>query len=279
MEKTSLPKYSVLMSLYIKEQPEYFRLAVDSMLNQTVAPDEILIVEDGPLTDELYVVLSEFKEKYPQVVDTIKLEKNCGLSFALNEGLKKCRNELVARMDTDDYSLSSRCEKQLEFFANNPNLSLLGTQTRYFKNTPDDAEDKIHYHPIGMTAIKKEIRRYSPFGHPTVMYKKSAVLACGGYDIELRRSQDYDLFSKMIAAGYDADNIDEALVLFRADDKMMERNKSKASCIARVAIQKKLYKLGECSLGDLLFIQLAMFISRMVPISVYSFIYKIVKGK
>ena len=275
----ALPKYSVLMSLYAKEKPDYFKLAVDSMLNQTVAPDEIVIVEDGPLTDDLYAVLNNYKEKYPQKIHTVRNEKNCGLAYSLNVGLAACRNELVARMDTDDYSLPNRCEEQLNRFKNDGELALLGTQTRYFKTNPNDAGEKIHYHPIGMDAIKKTVRRYSPFGHPTVMYKKSTVLACGGYDKELRRSQDYDLFSKMIATGNKADNIDEALVLFRADDKMMGRNKNKESCKNRILIQKRLYKRGECSLGDLLYIQFAMFVSQMIPVSLYSFVYKIVKGK
>ena len=97
------------MSLYKKENPEYLRIAIDSMLNQTVAPDEIVLVEDGPLTDELYAVLDD----YP-ILHRIKNEKNLGLGLALNIGLKECRNELVARMDTDDCSKPERCEKQLQ---------------------------------------------------------------------------------------------------------------------------------------------------------------------
>ena len=92
--------YSVLMSLYKKEHPEYLRLALDSMINQTVKPDEIVLVEDGPLTDELYAVVEEYKDYLTIVVN----KTNLGLGLALNEGLKACRNELVARMDTDDIS-------------------------------------------------------------------------------------------------------------------------------------------------------------------------------
>ncbi len=110
-------KYSVLMSLYKKEKPEYLRLALDSMLNQTVIPDEIVLVEDGPLTDELYAVLNE----YP-MLHRIKNDTNLGLGLALNVGLRECRNELVARMDTDDCSKPNRCEKQLERFLEKPYL-------------------------------------------------------------------------------------------------------------------------------------------------------------
>ena len=104
------------MSLYKKEHPEYLRLALDSMINQTVKPDEIVLVEDGPLTEELYAVLKEYKEKYPELLHVVVNKKNLGLGLALNVGLKACRNELVARMDTDDISKPDRCEKQLRFF-------------------------------------------------------------------------------------------------------------------------------------------------------------------
>ena len=99
-----MEKYSVLMSLYKKEKPEYLRTALDSMINQTVKPDEIILVEDGPLTDELYHVLKEYGEHLTRVAN----EKNMGLGLSLAKGLVLCRNELVARMDTDDISISNR---------------------------------------------------------------------------------------------------------------------------------------------------------------------------
>ena len=117
-----MEKYSVLMSLYVKEKPEYLRLAIDSMLNQTVIPDEIVIVEDGPLNDSLYSVLYEYEGK----ITRVRSEKNIGLGLALNVGLKACRNELVARMDTDDISKPDRCEKQLKRFEEKTELAIVG---------------------------------------------------------------------------------------------------------------------------------------------------------
>ncbi len=121
-----MEKYSVLMSLYKKEHPEYLRLALDSMLNQTVKPDEIVLVEDGPLTPELYAILDE----YP-MLHRVKNEKNLGLGLALNEGLKVCRNELVARMDTDDISKPDRCEKQLRRFEEKPELAIVADDENF----------------------------------------------------------------------------------------------------------------------------------------------------
>lgn len=126
-----MEKYSVLMSLYKKEHPEYLRLALDSMINQTVKPDEIVLVEDGPLTDELYQVVEEYKHYLKLVIN----EKNLGLGLALNEGLKECRNELVARMDTDDISKPNRCEKQLKRFEENPSLAIVGSHIDEFVGT------------------------------------------------------------------------------------------------------------------------------------------------
>ena len=128
-----MEKYSVLMSLYKKENPEYLRMALDSMINQSVMPDEIVLIEDGSLTVDLYLVLEEYKEKYPNLMNYYQNEKNLGLGRSLNIGLKICKNELVARMDTDDVSKADRCEKQLKRFEKNPVLSLVGSYIDEFE--------------------------------------------------------------------------------------------------------------------------------------------------
>lgn len=120
-------KYSVLMSLYKKENPGYLKSSIDSMLNQSVKPDEIVMVEDGPLTPELYAVL----DSYP-ILHRVRNKTNLGLGLALNAGLKECRNELVARMDTDDCSKPERCEKQLARFLEKPYLSIVGSHIDEF---------------------------------------------------------------------------------------------------------------------------------------------------
>ena len=104
-----MEKYSVLMSLYIKEKPEYLDQAVKSMVEQTLKPDEIVIVKDGKITSELQNVLNKYEKNHPGLLHIVGYENNCGLGFALNYGLEHCRNELVARMDTDDISKADRC--------------------------------------------------------------------------------------------------------------------------------------------------------------------------
>ena len=167
-----MEKYSVLMSLYKKEHPEYLCKALESMINQTVKPDEIVLVEDGPLTPELYAVVEDYKEHLTIVVN----EKNMGLGLALNEGLKACRNELVARMDTDDISKPDRCEKQLKRFEEKPELAIVGCHIDEFVGTPENIISQRRV-PTTSGAIFNYAKRRSAFNHPAVMYRKSAVLS------------------------------------------------------------------------------------------------------
>ena len=165
-----LEKYSVLMSLYIKEKPDNLRLAIQSMVDQTYAPDEIVIVKDGMITEELDSVLNDFSEKYPHLFNIVGYEKNRGLGVALNFGLGYCRNELVARMDTDDISLPDRCETQIKVFEKNPSFEIVGGDISEFV----DKEDNIVAYrrvPKDDEAIKEYLKIRCPFNHMTVMYK------------------------------------------------------------------------------------------------------------
>ena len=116
--------YSVLMSVYFKESPEYLRTSIESIRGQSASTNDFVVVCDGPLTSELDAVLEEEQEKFGSVLHVLRLEKNEGLGNALNKGLKLCKNELVARMDSDDISRPERCEKQIELFERYPEISL-----------------------------------------------------------------------------------------------------------------------------------------------------------
>lgn len=260
-------KYSVLMSLYKKEKPEYLRLAIDSMLNQTVPPDEIVMVEDGPLTDELYAVLDE----YP-MLHRVKNETNLGLGLALNVGLKKCRNELVARMDTDDCSKPERCEKQLLRFAEKPYLAIVGSHIDEFVG---DVSNVISQRVVPTTS--KEIydyaKRRSAFNHPAVMYSKTAVLDAGGY-ADLKRNQDVDLFGRMQFLGYKAENIDEALLWFRSSDELAKRRKSWQNTWSYIATIRKFWKMGYSSFVDYAMVGIAQTGMYLMPVKLQNFVYR-----
>lgn len=260
-------KYSVLMSLYKKENPEYLRIAIDSMLNQTVAPDEIVLVEDGPLTDELYAVLDE----YP-MLHRIKNETNLGLGLALNVGLKECRNELVARMDTDDCSKPERCEKQLQRFLEKPYLAIVGSHIdEFIGDTSNVISQRIV--PTTSEEIYKFAKKRSAFNHPTVMYSKTAVLENNGY-ANLKRNQDVDLFGRMQFKGYKAENIDEALLWFRSSDELAKRRKSWQNTWSYIVTIRKFWKMGYSSFTDYAIVGIAQTGMYLMPIKLQNYIYK-----
>lgn len=216
-----MEKYSVLMSLYKKEKPEYLRLAIDSMLNQTVKPDEIVLVEDGPLTDELYAVLDEYGDKLTRV----RNEKNLGLGLALNVGLKACRNELVARMDTDDISKPERCEVQLHYFEQHPETDIVGGDIAEFIGDKTNIIGKRMV-PQTNAEIREYMKKRCAFNHMSVMYKKTAVEAAGGYQ-DWFWNEDYYLWIRMWLNGAVFGNTGTVLVNVRTGEEMYQRRGGK----------------------------------------------------
>ena len=275
-----MEKYSVLMSVYAKVTSSELITSIDSMLDQTVPPDEFIVVWDGPVGEDLKEIVQQRSKQHPGVFTEIQLKENHGLAYALNQGLNKSRNDLIARMDSDDFSLPERCEKQLQRFDEVSDLVLLGTNIPFFKDDPDNILEIKRGYPIDTETIRKVLRRNDPFSHPTVMYKRSAVLSCGGYDPLLRRRQDYDLFSMMVVHHQmRAENLSEELLLFRADDDYKKRNKSKESCNNRIIIQKRILKRGDCSLLDYMYVWAAMTASKLIPDGLYGKMYSWIKGR
>lgn len=244
--------YSVLMSVYIKDNYEYVKMAIDSMLNQTVKPEQYVVVEDGEISSDIEELLAEYDKKYPALFTIVKIETNSGLANALNEGLKACRNELVARMDADDISLPERCEKELEMFRANPELAVCGCNIdEFFDDINDIRTSRIV--PSEYREIRKFMRRRQAFNHPSVMYKKTRVIKCGGYP-RLKRKEDFELFSKMINNGCYAMNISKSLYLYRADKGNYMRRKSLINVKSSIYVYWRHLKRGGCSIIDFLII-------------------------
>ena len=131
------------MSVYYKENPEWLDLAINSMLNQTILTNDFVIIKDGPLTNELDDVINKYLLKYPNLFNIVALEKNVGLGAALKIGVEKCKNEWIARMDSDDYSIPTRCEKQLKRIIENPNLDIVGSCIAEFEDNIDNLKTGI----------------------------------------------------------------------------------------------------------------------------------------
>lgn len=269
-----MEKYSVLMSVYAKVDAEALKLSVGSMVNQTYKPDQIIIVWDGPVGQELRDVVDGYSSQNLGMFTIVDVKDNHGLAYALNAGLKVARNDLVARMDSDDYSLPERCEKQVAEFEKRPDLVLLGTQIKFFKDSIDNILEQTRTFPTDVEEIRAAMPRKNVFSHPTVMFRKSVVLKCGGYNDELRRRQDYELFSKMIVHNkLEGGNLPDTLFLFRGDDEYKRRNRNAESCKNRIKVQKILYKRGDCSLSDYIYVLTAMTVTRLIPDKLYDFIY------
>lgn len=242
-------KYSILMSVYYKEQPDWLKMSIDSMLNQTVRADEFVIIKDGFLTPELDSVLCEYMDNYQELFKIIGLEKNVGLGPALAIGISNCSNELIARMDSDDYSLPERCELQLKVFENNPQLAAVGSYEIEFESSLDNIIS-THCVPETSKDIFNFMKRRCALLHPTVMYKKSAVLSCGNYH-DVRLYEDYDLFMRLIIQNKEkCYNIQKGLYYIRTSDQFFKRRGGWSYMKTVISFKKKQYKNRYISLKD-----------------------------
>lgn len=219
MEKTS-----VLMSLYNKEKPNYFETALKSVFEQTVAPDQVVLVLDGPIGSELSEIVKRFQNQYPSL-EVFPQETNQGLSAALNYGLEKCQNEIVFRMDTDDVCFQNRFERVLQVYKNNPDLEVVGSFATMIDE--DGNEIKGMTTPITQEEIYKNVWT-CPFIHPTVSFKKSALLRVGSYNPNSGpRQDDYELWFRCVEHGLKCKNINEPLLYYRFFKDSVARNNIK----------------------------------------------------
>ena len=269
--------YSVLMSVYEKDKPDELMKSIDSMLNQTVLCNQFVLVEDGTLNRDLEEVVDNYSKEYPDLFTVVKLDKNSGLAKALDIGLKECKNELVARMDADDISKPDRCEKLLKMFSVYPSLAIAGTNIDEFFDSPENCISQRRV-PSHYEDICKFIKTRSPFNHPTVMFKKSEVIKCGGYG-DMRFKQDYDLFSRMINNCCYARNIDESLLLFRSNKDNYKRRHSWKYCRSYIEVCYKNYERGYCSVLDLLYVICGQLFLFLAPMSVMKIVSDLVLRK
>lgn len=220
-EGSSSSPYSVLMSVYAKEQSSYLRESLTSMLTQTMAPDQIVVVEDGPLTTQLTATIKGFQKQYPDIFTIVPLSQNSGLGTALAQGILACRNEIVVRMDSDDYSFPQRVQKEIAAMERQQ-LDIVGSQIVEFIDSPDTPVSESNL-PCKQEDITAYSKRRNPFRHPSVAFRKTKVLLAGNYSKEYLYFEDWDLFNRMLAADCRAANIDEPLVAMRVSSNFYER--------------------------------------------------------
>ena len=267
-----IDNFSVLMSLYVKEKPENLRDSLNSVLNQTVKPTEIVIVKDGPLTEELEAVLNEYVEDEPSLYKIVPLEKNVGLGLALREGMVHCSNELVARMDTDDICRQDRFELQLKEFENDDTLDICGSHIEEFEETPEKIVAKRTV-PLTHDEIAKYQKKRDGFNHVSVMFKKSAVLKAGNYQSCMLMEDTY-LWVNMLLSGARCKNIDESLVFVRIGKDMFERRGGLSYYKKYKEGRKKVRKTGYISWWDYRFSLFVQFVVALMPNKLRGWVFK-----
>lgn len=233
-------KFSLLMSVYHKDSPSAFKEALDSLVNSVVGPDEVVLVEDGPLGDDLQSVISSFSNKLP--VKNVKLANNVGLGKALSIGLRECSYEWVARFDSDDICHPARFQTQVAVIQQHESIDIIGTAIAEFESSKDD----IHAYrkpPINHDEIVEYAKSRNPFNHMTVMYRKSKVLEAGNYQ-DNYLYEDYALWVRMINSGAITANVPKVLVYARAGNGMEIRRGGLKYAKSELSAQIEFYKLG-----------------------------------
>lgn len=264
-------KFSVLLSIYYKEKPLYLKEALNSVFNQTVQSQEIVLVKDGPLTDELDEIINNYVSQYPNL-KVISLPQNQGLGKALNEGLKHCRYDIVARMDTDDISKPDRFEKQIKIFEENPDIDVVGSWIDEFEGNTDNVIS-IRKLPEKHNDIFRYAKKRNPINHPVVMFRKQAVIDAGGYQHFLL-FEDYYLWVRMLLNGAKFYNIQESLLYFRFSSDMFKRRGGFNYACMEAKFQWRIHQLGFINLPKTVLNICIRFGTRIIPNSFRSWIYK-----
>ncbi len=263
--------FSVLMSVYIKEKPEYLDKALESVFSQTVKSNDVVLVEDGPVTKELEEIIKKYSDIYSEL-NVIRYEKNRGLGIALHDGLLECKNNIVFRMDTDDICLPTRFEKQLEVFKNNENVDIVGSNITEFDETMvNKTSERIV--PEKDADIKKRAKKRNPMNHMTVAYKKDAVIKAGNYQ-DMMYFEDYYLWIRMMINNCKFYNVQETLVNVRGGNDMIKRRGGKKYFKPIINFEKKLLELKFISKIEYLKNVTQRLGASMVPNNLRFFLYK-----
>lgn len=232
--------YSVLMSVYQKEKPEYLAQALSSVVKQTRVPEEIVLMEDGPLTAELESVIESYRKEYPQLV-TFRFTENVQLGRALAKGVELCSNELIARMDTDDIAVEDRFEQQCRYMEEHPEVAACGGWLEEFNDA--GTYSKVKRMPEEGSALLHYAKYRNPLNHMTVMFRRSKVLEAGNY-MHFPLLEDYALWNRMLAGGGQFYNLPRVLVRMRTNDGVYDRRGGRKYFVQYKKLRREQKELG-----------------------------------
>ena len=272
-------KFSVLMSVYAKEKPEFLYKSIKSLLEQTLLPNEIVLVEDGPLTRELDFVINDICKRN-ELIKIVKLPQNIGLGGALNEGMKFCSYDYIARMDSDDICFPERFEKQISFLLNNPDIDVLGSWTQEFT---EDENGNINYlalkkFPLSVWDNFKFSLSRCPVEHPAVIFKKDAVIKAGGYQ-KFYLFEDYYLWARMFVKGSKFANIGEPLLYFRMTQDSYRRRGGLKYAKSEAKALSEFRRIGFLSITEYYLALIERIPVRLLPNFIRQLIYRKVLRK
>lgn len=262
--------FTVLLSLYYKEAPQYLRQSLDSIFTQKLLADEVVLVKDGPLTEELNEIIVSYACRYP-FLKIVSFSKNQGLGKALNEGLKHCSHDIVARMDTDDIAKPERFEKQLAVFKKYPDIDVVGAWINEFEDNVSNIKS-VRKLPELPDDIRQFAKRRNPINHPVVMFRKSAVLAAGGYR-HFPLFEDYYLWIRMLMNGAKFYNIQESLLYFRFSSEMFKRRGGWKYMINELHFLQMMRQMHFISFSQFMQNLFVRFSIRLIPNSLRAIIY------
>lgn len=265
-------EFSVLISVYYKEKIENFVAAIDSVINQTRMPNEIVLVKDGPLTTELDNAIINYQNAHPGLFSIIELPENKGLGAALGIGLQKCAYPWVARMDTDDICVYNRFEKQIAFLEKHPGIDILSGYISEF-DSKTGLELNIKKIPLKHDEAIHFFRKRSPINHVSVILRKQKVLESGNYKA-FYLLEDYYLWARMIQNKSRIAGISDILVKVRVDQKTMFRRNHWKYFINECKLHKYFFEHKQITLFDLIFNISIRFFVRNSPSFISKFIYK-----
>jgi glycosyltransferase involved in cell wall biosynthesis len=234
-------RFSLLLAVWARDRPDFLAEAFGStVLRQTRRPDHVLLVQDGPVGDDLAGMIADLAGSSPVPTDVLRLEHNVGLGPALDAGLAACTYDVVARMDADDISLPERFAVQLPVIE--AGADIVGSGLLEFGADPDDIVGR-RTPPTDPDRIRARARFADPFNHPTVVYRREAVRRAGGYQ-DLALMEDYLLFARMIGTGARVANVAEPLVMYRVGAGAYARRGGTGLLRSELAIQRRFRELG-----------------------------------
>lgn len=253
------------------DDPDFLDLAIQSIMSQTVCPDEVVLVQDGCLRSDLEVVLEKWNSRLAGRFRVVKLEKSVGLGEALKVGTEHCQYEIIARMDADDICCPDRFEKQLAFLSENPDVDVVGSWVGEFSGDPETIIS-VRATPTTPESVRRYARSRNPVNHPSVMLRKQALQEVGGY-MPFPGFEDYYLWARMIRQERTIANIPTVLLRQRISREFFIRRGGWRYAIRECAFQRELLRMGVIGPREY-FANILLRVSvRLLPVTVRRQIY------